>query len=188
MNSTTVSLTRREIAAFLLAATGSTALPYWAGAQDDASFLQITLPPAERSTTPSFETFLALSRIVLIKADLDEAAARKMYDLFMTEPWGPKHLRTAYGALRETFIKRDQHGGQGMIAQTALPEGERWFISHLVTTWYVGVYYHPERPSKWITLHGAMLYRAVHGLVPKPYLESVGFGRWANPPDTDTSK
>jgi Membrane bound FAD containing D-sorbitol dehydrogenase len=188
MNSTTVSLTRREIAAFLLAAAGSGVVPYWAGAQDDASLLQITLPPAERSTAPSFEIFLALSRIVLIQDDLDETAARQMYDLFMAEPWGPKHIGTAYAALRETFIKRGQRGGQEMIAQTPLPDGERWFISHLVTTWYVGVYYHPERPTKWITLHGAMIYRAVHGLVPKSYLESVGYGRWANPPDTETSK
>jgi hypothetical protein len=180
MNSTTISCTRREIAVFLLAAAAGSAAPYWADAQDDNTRLQIDLPPAGNT---SFEIFLALSRIVLIQADLDQAVARQMYDLFMAEPWGPKHIGTAYVELRETFSKLGQRGGQETIAQTSLPDGERWFISHLVTTWYVGVYYHPERPAKWITLHGAMMFRAVRGLLPKRYRESVGSGRWARPPE-----
>jgi hypothetical protein len=188
MNSTTISITRREIAIYLLAAAASSALPHWASARDDNTRLEITLPAPGGSNASSFEVFLALSQIVLIEADLDRTVARQLYDLFMAEPWGPKHIASCYAALSTTFLARGQRGGQETFAQTKLPYGETWFISHLVTTWYVGVYYHPERPTKWITLNRAMMYRSVGGLVPKPYEESVGFGHWANPPVLKASK
>jgi hypothetical protein len=183
MQSNTISLTRREMAQCLMAVTGSALLADWASAQDDNTRLQITLPAAGGSEASSFEIFLALSRIVLIQADLDRAVARQMYDLFIAEPYGGKHIATAYAALRASFLALGQHGGADTVAQAKLPYGETWFISHLVTTWYVGVYYHPERPTHWITLGGAMMYRAARGLVPKPYEESVGFGNWARPPE-----
>ena len=188
MNSTTISISRREIAICLLAAAASGALPHWASAQDDNTRLQITLPAASSSSAASFEVFVALSQIVLIETDLDRAVARQLYDLFMAEPYGPKHIATCYAALSESFTNHGQHGGQETFAQTKLAYGETWFISHLATTWYVGVYYHPERATKWITLSGAMMYRPVRGLVPRPYEDNVGFGNWANPPSPEKSK
>lgn len=182
MTLTGVSMTRREVALLLMAAAGS-ALPHWASAQDDETRLDIPLPPAGGSHAASFDVFMALSRIVLIEADLDQALARQLYDLFLQEPYGPKHIAAAYAALRPAFVKRGKRGGQETVAQTSLPYGERWFISHVVTTWYVGVYYHPDRPTKWLTRHGAMMYRGVRDLVPSPYEESAGFGRWAAPPE-----
>jgi hypothetical protein len=74
------------------------------------------------------------------------------------------------------------------VAQTKLAYGETWFISHLVTTWYIGAYYHPERATQWITLQKALMYRPVQRLIPKPYYESVGFGNWVNPPGPESQK
>jgi hypothetical protein len=179
MNSTTISISRREMAFCLLVAAGSCALPNWATAQDDHMALKIDLPAAGGPSGASFEVFVALSQIVLIETDLDRAVAQQMYDLFMAEPYGPKHIAACYAALRAAFLAHARHGGQEAFMQTKLPYGETWFISHLVTTWYVGVYYHPDRPTQWITLHGAMMYRAVRGLLPSPYEESVGFGKWS---------
>src|SRR5664279_3050411 len=117
MSSTDISLTRREIAICLLAATASSALPHWAVAQDDHTHLNITLPAAGGA---SFEVFIALSQIVLIETDLDRAVARRLYDLFMAEPYGPKHIATCYAGLRETFSKRGERGGQDTFAHTKL--------------------------------------------------------------------
>lgn len=179
-----VSISRRDLAACLLAVAGSAALPSWAFAQDGDTRLNISLPPAAVTSPPSFETFLALSQIVLVEEHLDHALAQQMFDLFMAEPWGPKHIASCYTALRSAFLERDQRGGQATVAKVSLPYGETWFISHLVTTWYVGVYYHSERPTTWITLHGAMMNRGVRGLLPQRYEESVGFKNWARPPVT----
>lgn len=188
MTSTGISLTRREIAICLLGAAANSALPHWAAAQDDYTHLHITLPAAGGSNGASFEVFIALSQIVLIETDLDRVVARQLYDLFMAEPYGSKHISTCYAGLRETFSKRGERGGKDTVAQTKLAYGETWFISHLVTTWYVGAYYHPERPTQWIMLQEAMMYRSARELIPKPYFESVGFGSWANPPGPETPK
>jgi hypothetical protein len=120
MKSTTISLTRREIAISLLAVAASSASPNWAGALDDNTNIKISLPTAGGSNGASFEVFVALSQIVLIETDLDRAVARQMYDLFMAEPYGPKHIATCYAALSETFTKRGERGGQETFAQTKL--------------------------------------------------------------------
>lgn len=183
MNSTSISITRREISICLLAAAASSALPsWWAGAKDDETSLRLNLPPVGDPYSPSFEVFLALSQIVLMRTDLDIPFARQMFQLFLREPWGPKHVSTAYAALRNVVITRAQRGGREAVEQATLPYGERWFISHLVTTWYTGVYYHPEEPTQWMTLHGAVMFDPTRGLIPKPYEQSVGFGKWADPP------
>ena len=53
----------------------------------------------------------------------------------------------------------------------ALAPGERWFVSHLVSIWYLGVYYHEQRSIQRITSDGALMYEAVRGLLPAPYVE-----------------
>jgi hypothetical protein len=105
-----------------------------------------------------------------------------MYDVFMQEPWGPKHVGHAYALLREAILKAGSSGGREPVSFSALQSGERWFISHLVTTWYLGIYYHEQRPTRRITLIGALMYEAARGIAPTPYFESVGFGAWSEPP------
>jgi hypothetical protein len=177
-----LSISRRGLAAGLLTLAGGAALPHWAAAQDDDTQLAIELPPAGSAGAASFEVFLALSQIVLIEADLDRRVARRLHELFSAEPYGPQHVVSCYGALRATFLMRGRRGGQQAVARATLSSGESWFISHLVTTWFVGIYYHAERPVSWLTLHDAMMYRPVRDLLPVRYVESVGFGNWANPP------
>lgn len=179
---TCLSISRRSLAAGLLGLASGTALPHWAAAQDDDAQLQIELPPAGMARSASSEVFFALSQIVLMEADLDRGLAQRLHELFSAEPWGPQHVASCYSALRATFLARGRRGGQQAIARATLSSGESWFISHLVTTWFVGIYYHAERPVSWLTLHDAMMYRPVRDLLPVRYVESVGFGNWAAPP------
>jgi hypothetical protein len=183
-----ITLTRRDITTGLLAIAGASFAPFLAGAQSDQTRLQLTLPQLANRSAPTFETFMALSSILLMRSDLDLQAARRYFELFMAEPWGPKHIGTAYALLRNAVLARAQRGGREAVEQAALPAGERWFISHVVTTWYIGVYYHPERPTEWITLHGAVMYDAAGAIVPKPYEESVGYGNWARIPKAADQK
>lgn len=167
----------------LIAMLGTGPLAAWDAAADDTP-LQIPLPPRPKPGQPDFDVFLALCRIVLMREHIDLAIARQLYEMFLNEPWGSKHIATAYSMLREIFIAQKGAGGSATVARAALPQGESWFISHLVTTWYVGVYYHPERPTKWITLQHALMFDAARNIVPARFRESVGFGGWAEPPPT----
>lgn len=183
-----ITVTRRDIAASLLALAGVSVAPYFAAAQSDTVRLQLSLPPIANRMAPTFEIFLALSRIVLMRNDLDLEAGRRYFELFTAEPWGLKHIGTAYAMIRETVMSHAQQGGRAAVEQAQLPQGERWFISHLVTTWYIGVYYHPERPTDWITLRGAVMYDATRGIVPRPYEDNVGYGGWTHLPKSAEQK
>jgi len=177
-----IRLTRRQVAtAVLLAVGGGTALWWTAPWSDD--IWELELPPPGNTEHPPFEVFLALSRIVLMRRDLDGAVARRMYDVFMAEPWGPKHIAEAYAGLRRAVVTRLGKASSKRAAPAdVLESGERWFVSHLVTTWYLGVYFHEQRPTQRITLDGALMYDAMRGILVKPYVESMGYGRWVDPP------
>jgi hypothetical protein len=184
---TTVVLSRRELALMLLGAVGAAPLGIWQAAADDQRLIQIQLPVA-RGAQPDFDIFLTLCRIVLMRERLDSAVARQLYQLFLDEPWGAKHIATAYAALREVLIARKSRGGMDAVAKAKLPQGEIWFISHLATTWYVGVYYHPGRPTRWITLEHALMFDAARDIYPTRFRDNVGFGAWAAPPPKSQPK
>src|SRR5438105_11641128 len=106
-----VTLTRRDIATALLAIAGTGVAPFLADAQTDLTKLQLTLPPLANRNAPTFETFKALSQIVLLRTDFDIPTAQKYFDLFLAEPWGGKHIGNAYAILREAMIARKEGGG-----------------------------------------------------------------------------
>ncbi len=177
-----IRLTRRQLAAVLLAAAGGGAGFLWF--RPDRAPVELPLPPpGDPNQPPTFEIFDALCRIVLARDDLDPALTRRMYEVFMDEPWGPKHIAQTYAALHDAL----SHQGWDRGARRAAPRpgiggAERWFVSHLVTTWYLGVYFHEQRVTRRVTLQGALMYEAVRGLMPRPYTEHVEYGRWADPP------
>jgi hypothetical protein len=185
-----IRLSRRQLAGMLAVLAGGTAAAFWAMPHGDHSSLELVLPEPGDHNAPSFEVFAALSRIVMLRADLDLDLARRMYSVFMAEPWGPKHIGTAYARLRQAIIARSKVLNDAEpVPLDDLDSGEKWFVSHLLVTWYLGVYYHEQRPTQRITLDGALMFDAVRGLMPKPFIEDVGFGAWADvPPGIDKRK
>jgi hypothetical protein len=183
MKSMRIRLTRRQITIGLLGTVGGGAAAVWSSSWSDRTQLDLELPPAGNPFNPTYEVFLALSKIVLARPQLDDALARRLYQVFMEEPWGTKHVGHAYAVFRNALLKADQAAGErAPVELSALDAGERWFVAHLVTTWYLGIYYHEQRPTRRITLAGALMYDAVRGVVPIPYHDSIGFGGWTEPP------
>jgi hypothetical protein len=180
-----IRLSRRQLAGMLVILAGGAAAAVWAVPHGDKSKLDLALPEAGDPNKPSLEVFAALSRIVLLRSDLDPEVTQRMYKVFMDEPWGPKHVGTAYGRLRRAIIARNSMPRDAEpVPLDPLDGGEKWFVSHLLVTWYLGVYYHEKRPTQRITLDGALMFESVRGLMPKPFLESTGFGAWAELPPT----
>jgi hypothetical protein len=178
-----VRLTRRQAAAILVAICGSAAAGWWEIGRQGRKALELSLPPAGDSNAPSFEVFMELSRIVLLRDQLDVQIALRMYRLFMDEPWGAKHIHVAYTSLRSAIIERGRKANRKNPApRSVLGPSENWFVSHLVTTWYLGIYYHEQRPTQRIAYEQALLFDAVRGTLPIPYLESTGYGTWAELP------
>jgi hypothetical protein len=180
-----IRVSRRQLAAALTLIAGGGAAAFLS-ARPGGTPTTLALPPSGDPNNPTFEVFEALCGIVLARDHVDGALARRMYEVFKAEPWGSKHIGHTYAALRDAIAREGWTTRSG--AASLLPHldpGERWFVSHLVTTWYLGIYYHEKRPAQRITRDGALMYAALNGLAPVPYLEGYGFGRWADRPSRD---
>jgi hypothetical protein len=180
-NAPPLRLTRRQVMLALAAVMGGVGSVATAPG-DCRAAINLPLPPPGDPHFPTLEVFLALSRIVLVQEELDAEVAAKMFEIFKNEPYGLEHIATAYGVLRNEILRRQAQGSNAAPPLSVLGANERWFVGHLVTTWYVGIYYHPDRPTQRITLDGALMYQTVRGLLPLPFYGNTGFGAWAEPP------
>jgi hypothetical protein len=131
----------------------------------------VTAALAEGAFT--FDSFVSLSTLVTMQENLDAATARRLYDVFMKEPWGPEHMAGLYAKLSAALQKHRKE---------ELTEGEKWFAGHLLMTWYLGVYYHESSPPLRLAYDTALMFRAAEGAIPIPLVDAVPFGSWADKP------
>ena len=175
-----VKLSRRAlIAALLGSGTAALTARYWVGAAAAESMLNLKLPEAGSAESPSFAVFLALSQRVTLRPQLDKAAARRLYPLFLDEPWGAHHIHSTYTQLRAAL----QTPATACPAPSgALGKGQAWFAYHLLTTWYLGIYYHERMPPVRVAYAEALMFDAVWPELPRRYVEGTGFGKWGDAP------
>lgn len=90
---------------------------------------------------PSLEVFRDLSACCTGVEDLPENAVQKLFELFGEEPWGWKHVGTAYVQLAHTAEAHPGKSLEDVMALTPWRDGEAWFVQHLAITWWTGIYY-----------------------------------------------
>jgi len=179
-------ITRRGLlAALLTGAVAGVAGRYWLAEEAGDRPFDIDLPDVPGpDDDPSLEVFLALSKLICLRTSLDMPTAERMYALFMDEPWGPHHIRSSYRQILRLAGRppyTTPPAGGEMLA--GLGEGQAWFASHVLTTWYLGIYYHQERETRRVAYETALMYEAVRGLQPIPLVQATGFGAWTRLPD-----
>lgn len=180
-----IKMTRRQLVLSLASVLGTGLLiKYGISAKEiEPESIEFQMPDSSHIGPPSYDQFLALSKIVTVKENLNDEVARKMFKVFMDEPWGPEHIKSAYRALYTAIVA---HSGKqefpDLLEGVKLTKGERWFISHLLTTWYLGVYYHEERPTQRITFEGALMYEVLQGAMPIWFTGERVPGNWREPP------
>lgn len=150
---------------------------------EDASTLFDIALPEDEINGDSFAVFLALSSIVTARTSLDIEIAKKMHRVFLEEPWGKEHILSTYRQLLEIL-------GAGPFSNPPIDSSsrrqlggaQRWFASHLLATWYLGIYYHESQPAQRITFEHALMFDAVKFSYPVPFVGATGFGRWSVEP------
>jgi len=131
---------------------------------------------------PSFEVFYRLSQLVAGRDELDMAAARKLYPVFMQEPWGPKHIATAFTEIYDVLTNAEGPLSVAAIVRDGqIGEGETWFVSHLLTTWYLGIYYHEARVER-LLYEDALMWERVGAWKVIPGIPSETSRQWMDPP------
>jgi len=181
-----LNLSRRALLAALIGSGIVTGL--WrhliAGAEANP-FPDLKLPePGPTDRPPSFEIFLALSQLVTLRQQLDDAVARRMFPLFLDEPWGEHHIHSTYAQILSlTRTSGDELLQQAHpAASSTLGKGQAWFAAHLLTTWYLGIYYHERMPPVRVAYSEALMHDIAHPAIPRRFVEAVGFGSWSSPP------
>lgn len=174
---------RRLITALLKGAAVALTAHYWTRAASAESSLRLKLTESGSAEAPSFEVFYALSQLVTLRTHLDESLARRMYPLFLEEPWGAHHIHSTYSQLLDMFETPD--GQQKPVparSSAGLGKGQAWFADHLLTTWYLGIYYHERMPPMRVAYTEALMFDAVASVLPRRYVEGMVFGSWGAAP------
>ena len=184
-------MTRRQLALGLASVVGAGLLiKFGISAKEiEPETIELQLPDSSHIGPPSYDQFLALSKIVTVKETLDDEVARKMFKVFMDEPWGPEHIKSTYRALHASTLA--SAGNQDMpelLEGVKLTKGERWFVSHMLTTWYLGVYYHEDRSDQRITYEGALMYEALQGAMFPWFTGERTPGYWTETPTAYKAK
>lgn len=175
--------TRRQIIKSLIAlGAGSTLLLYWRSLPRDDD---VSIAVLDGDGKPTLEVFSFLSSIVTLRDDLNPVMMKRMYEIFLAEPWGPDHMLRCYRKIMAALPKvKDTKRPPLKNDSWQFDKGEQWFLGHLLKTWYTGIYYNEERPSQIISYDHALMFAATKGYVPIPFLDATAFGKWATPPDS----
>ena len=152
-------------------------------AAETTKLLSQPWPELKKSKAPSFEVFYKLSQIVTCREMLSKDAAKKLFQVFMDEPWVEKHISTAYITLRKKLEETKANASlPALLEKGVLEPSEAWFVSHLITTWYLGVYYHHTTSPKLVLRQDALMWQATNGLVVQAGDPSLQPGYWASKP------
>jgi hypothetical protein len=130
---------------------------------------------------PTAQEFLNLSEILTGYGDLDPGMARRIYALIMAEPYGPQHVSRVYEHIRAAIAGNPGKPREQILDPTVFGSGERWFIGHLLVTWYTGVYYHAVGNRR-VAFEAALMHRALADMRPPPTRCGSAPGFWAAPP------
>lgn len=162
-----------------LLATGS-AIWLLAGGSGPAAVDLAHLPRITDPDRPSESEFLRLSEIVTGSTDLDGGMAERMYGRILDEPWGPQHIGRVYEKIRAAAQADAALTRQELLDPGRFDDGERWFVGHLLVTWYTGIYYH-KTGNAWIGFEQALIHRTLADLRTPPTICGGEMGFWTEP-------
>lgn len=128
------------------------------------------------------DAFIRLSEVITGTKHLDREAATQVLAAIRAEPWGKEHLAQIAAklmpSLSDTPLPTDR---QILLDPKRFGEGERWFIDHLLTTWFTGIYYH-QSGDRVVAYKSALMHAALEDVRPIPGHCNGVFGFWSEPP------
>lgn len=136
----------------------------------------------EVSDLPVAEQFWLLSRFVTGRDDLERSLTDRLYPYFENEPWGNRHIGiTLSRSIAGLNEERLPNTVPELFDANVYLEGEAWFLEHLLTTWYLGIYYH-ERLTQRVLYEDALMWDTVSDMVPVAGFSNMEYGYWTKPP------
>lgn len=146
------------------------------------SHLAFAAPKEAKTVADDLDAFIRLSAVLTGVQQLDRETAQRILDVIRAEPWGKEHLMQIGGKLLPSGPDKPMPAmRQQLFDPKRFTDGERWFIGHLLTTWFTGVYYH-QKGNQVVAYRNALMHVAIQDVRPIPGHCSGTFGFWADPP------
>lgn len=146
-----------------------------------ASATFANMPAISIPDKPSLPEFIRLSEILTGRNDLDPGMGHRIYALIQVEPYGPQHVSRVYERIRVAVARDPGRARNTVLNPQVFDAGERWFVGHLLVTWYTGVYYHAVGNQR-VGFEESLMHRALADMRTAPTIcREAGF--WAAPPD-----
>lgn len=165
---------RRRVFGILAAmmAMQGTARLAWADLQDDVP----------RVRDEDFQAFVTISVFLTGVKQLDMEIAREIFKRFQAEPWGKEHLEKITVKLTPLLMAESLVVPRWQLLHpTRFTETEHWFIQHILTTWYTGIYYFEDK-AEFIAYKRALMNVALQDVMPTPGFSESAFGFWTQLP------
>lgn len=128
------------------------------------------------------DAFIRLSEIITGAKQLDRETAMQILAVIRAEPWGKEHLAQIAAklmpSLSDSTLPTDR---RALLDPKRFGDGERWFIGHLLTTWFTGIYYH-QSGNRVVAYKNALMHAALEDVRPVPGHCNGVFGFWTEPP------
>lgn len=183
MELNTMNLDRRKFiirtASTILAATLSTSKAF--------AFTKLFYQDAtdgRDAKSANLDVLYKLSQWVTYREHLSKDAAQKLYKIFENEPWGKEHIVQVYNKIRRSIQKsQNSYDLSQLLKSDLFNDGEKWFISHVITTWYLGVYYHETSDDTRVLYEDALMFESLDGIAPIPYRGNITYGQWEYVPE-----
>lgn len=132
------------------------------------------------SSVISFQGFYDFSKTITGFNELNVKYTRNVYDLIISEPWGKENLKNIISKISQLELTASSNQ-KTIFKADNFDEGEQWFISHLLLTFYTGVFFH-ETGNKNISLKDSLMHQLQIDYRQPPTYCSGEIGFWAEPP------
>lgn len=144
----------------------------WAELQDEVP----------RVKDEDFQAFVTISVFLTGVKQLDLEIAREIFTHLLAEPWGKEHLEQITVKLSPLLMAESMVVPRWQLLHpTRFTGTEHWFIQHILTTWYTGIYYF-EDTSLFVAYQRALMNVALQDVMPTPGFSDGAFGFWSQLP------
>lgn len=139
-------------------------------------------PGSAAPVSEDLDAFIGLSAVATGVSMLDRETARLILEHIRSEPWGKEHLAQIAAKMMPAVSGSPLPASrQQLLDPLRYTEGERWFIGHLLTTWFTGIYYH-QTGNHVIAYRDALMHVALQDVRSIPGHCEGRFGFWSDPP------
>jgi len=120
------------------------------------------------STHTAFQDFLIVCSHLTQEPKRNLSFSYPAFKSVHKEPWGKEHIQSCAEKIKNN--------------NNDFTDGEQWFLGHVLTTLYLGVYYHQDMPTKRVLYDDAMMFRATQDIAPTPFIQALGQNAWTTKP------